>query len=234
MKPISKLLTLFFSITMVLSCSEAAPDVSQTATIKVINIVNEIPSVLVKVGENSINYETTTSKVDFNTVENFSIEAHISKEVTIVKASDTIHPIYMELLDLKPGIHSLYLSGKLGEEETLLLEDDVKQFTDSVVGIRFINLSKTLGPLDVSFIGETENMVLGLEFQSATDYIEFPAREEGTRYIFDFKNASGTVIQRASVTPLETGNISVKKNLTLVITTRENGTQYRITRVNNY
>ncbi|MDO5968734.1 hypothetical protein Q4Q35_02855 [Flavivirga aquimarina] len=241
MKPIFKFLAIFFSMGLFLSCShEDDQDFPRAATIKVVNLIRDIDHVIVKIGDNPINYAGVSAgaRVNFESFKNFSMEEGLNREVFIVAESDTLHSLYSNTLNLK-GIHSLYFSGTSEAVETLLLEDTVKQFTDSIVGIRFLNLSKTSGPVDIMIAGEPSNIVSALEYESVTDYIEFPAKKADGSYTFEFKNAAGNSIANIIVDPLDANNRSTKKNLTLVISEFKlpigNGLLFhKITRVNNY
>ncbi|MGJ8734784.1 MAG: hypothetical protein ACSHW4_16630, partial [Cellulophaga sp.] len=175
------------------------------------------------------------NKVSLNAYENFSIDADTERSVEIVPESDTLNTIYSELLSLK-GIHSLYLLGDSENVESLLLEDNVKQFTDSIVGIRFINLSNVSGAIDIGVAGETAHVISGLDYKSYTDYIEFPAKAVDGSYAFEFKDASGNVLKSVTFNPLDEENVSVKKNLTLALTESvlPFGVLYRVTQINNY
>ncbi|MDO5989530.1 hypothetical protein Q4Q39_19165 [Flavivirga amylovorans] len=229
MKPIFNLLLLVVTLIM-LSCSE--DDIfTRATTIKVVNLINGADNVIVKIENNLINYATTKAKVSFDDYRNFSFEASINRQLEIVKQSDTLNPIYSESLHLK-GIHSLYLYGALENEEWLLIEDKPKQITDSLVGIRFINLSKTSGLVNINITGETATVVSGLNQEVETDYIEFPAKEVDGSYIFEFKDGSGNMLNSITVDPLQKFNVSSKKNLTLVM--YDFGTSQKVARVNSY
>ncbi|WP_303318437.1 hypothetical protein Q4Q34_03780 [Flavivirga abyssicola] len=242
MKSIFKLVIVFFFTSIALSCSEEDNDITQLATIKVINIINGVPRVIVKTGTNPIQYATTEAKIDFNAFSNFTVKASINSEVEVVSESDTLNPIYSESLNLKPGIHSLYLYGFSGSEEGLLIEDNVKQFTDSLVGVRFVNLSKTAGPIDIEVPEENTISVSGLDFQSASDYIAFPAKKADGSYTFEFRGLSGNLLSRFTLDPLDMDNInkdvSTKKNLTLVLRELDFGFPFgvrnTVIRINNY
>ncbi|AOW18153.1 hypothetical protein LPB03_12120 [Polaribacter vadi] len=218
-----------------LYCSDDS-NFHKTATIKVVNLINGVDNVIVKNGSYPINYATTEAKVGFDEFRNFFIEESISNQVEVVTENDTLNPIYSESLNLK-GIHSLYLSGTFGDEEVLLVGDNFKQFTDSVVGVRFINLSKSSGPIDISIDRQNSNVISGLIYRTISDYIEFPAKKVDGSYTFEFMDNLGNVsITNFTINPLDKNDVSVKKNLTLVITERElfGGLRYRFTRFNNY
>lgn len=223
MQPVLKFLTLGVISGIFLSCSEDADNFTEVTTIKVINLINDVPSVIVKTGDGPINYALVEEKIDFDASKNFTFQANINRAIEVVKESDTLNPIYSESLNLKPVIHSLYFSGFSDDYEHLLVEDHVKQFTDSLVGIRFMNFSKNEGPIDISISGETSNIVSGLDFKAASDFIEFPAKAADGGYNFEFRDALDGV-SYFTLDPLDIENIgeikrdvSVKKNVTLVL-----------------
>ena len=225
-----RLLVLCLSITMFISCTGDGDDFSSVVTLKVVNLIDGADNLIVKIGENPIDYATTKAKVPFEGVKNFPI----------VIANDTLTPVYSEFLNIR-GINSLYLYGTLEDQSNLLIRDLPKQITDSLVGVRFLNLSKVSGPIDISIEGETETIISGLEYQSGSDYIEFPAKAINGSYRFKCIDTAGNITFRSTtsietVDPLDEDDVSVMNNITLVITEREfaSSTFYNIRRVNNY
>ncbi|MEP1487436.1 MAG: hypothetical protein ABJK28_03300 [Algibacter sp.] len=216
------------------SCS--GEDIFSTATtIKVVNLIKGEDDIIIKIGDTPINYTTTEAKVAFEGYRNVSILEGVNKKIKIVKKSDTISPIYSEILNLK-DIHSLYVFGNKNESDAFLIEDQLKQYTDSIVGVRFINVSKLAGPIAVNIVGGS-TVITGLDQESATDFIEFPATAADGSYTFEFKDTSGNLLNTVTLDPLENRNIAAKKNLTFAIydfQINDFVTFQRIFRVNSY
>ncbi|WP_158655164.1 hypothetical protein [Flavivirga eckloniae] len=202
---------------MFISCSENDNDFVKAATVKVVNLMSgeDSDSLLVKLGSNPINYATTKAVVTFEQPENFSIAQNVTTQLEIVSLSDTLTSIFSESLNLE-GIHSLFFIGDRDASNTLLIEDKPKQFTDSLVGVRFVNLSQLAGSITINVAGG-ESIVTGLDQNSATDFIEFPAKVQDESYVFESRNATGELLSSFTLNPTESNNVSVKKNLTLVI-----------------
>ncbi len=236
MKPISKLIVVITSIVACISCSKEDGDSSRPTTIKVVNLINGTGNVIVKTGDNPINYATTRARVAFDDFKNFSIPEHSNTRLDIVKETDTINPIYSESLSLK-GIHSLYLLGDQDEQQVFFIEDNPRSFTDSIMGVRFINLSKVSGAIAVNIAGEVNPLLIGLDLESATDYMEFPVRESDGVYLFEFRDVSGNLLSNITIDPLERRNRSIKHNLSLVVYDQvlsPVSTFQRVSRINNY
>lgn len=236
MKSIAKLFTLFFSILILMACSEDDNDFPKVASVKVVNAINGVSSVIVKIGDNPITYSTTASKVGFGASKVYGLEAGTQSELQIVPESDSLDIIYSELLNLGPSSHSLYLIGIAGSEENLLVTDDFKQFTDSIVGVRFVNLSPNSSSLNIGISGEATNTVSGLGYKDITDYLEFPAKAIDGPYAFEFKDAAGNILSTYSLNlfpPGFTVTPATKRNLTLAVIGLDD-TELSITRVNNY
>ena len=217
MKSIFKLLTVFFAILILVACNEDDNDFTRGATIKVLNAINNVPAVIIKSGDNPITYSTTASKVAFGASKKYTFEANKEREFRIVPESDSLNIIYSELLNLSTGSYSLYLIGSSASEESILLADDFKQFTDSIVGVRFVNLSPNASLLNIGITGEANNTISGLGYKGISGYLEFPAKTADGSYTFEFKDSAGNVLATSTVNPLQNRNVSTKRNLTLAV-----------------
>ncbi len=248
MKSISKLFVLSFFGLLLSSCETDDNDFARAVSIKVVNLIEEEDHVMVKIGDGTINYANilsnseSTAKVAFGDFGNFSFSEREPIRFEVVKESDTLTPIFSEILDIE-GIRSLYMVGTSEEMDAVFIEDNPKQFNEDALGIRFINLSKDVsGPLNIKNNTTGAIIASDLVYQSATDFIEFPVNETDGALMLEFEDSTGTISNAAqlSLDPYDEDDPAVRKNLTLVITEIEVGgifgttVAYKFTRVNSY
>ncbi len=211
---------------------------NELATIKVINgIVNEDVKLRMN-GRLNSSGATQNSNQD-NTVyyggDAFFYADAKPLSVDFLKASDESVLASQTFNIRNGGIYSLILGGIFPNVETTLIDDtdipivDVSitpADADSVIFVRFINLSPDTQPLDIRIAGASTNEVSGLAYQSHSSFKAFPARN--ARFIdtfgYDMLNfeviENGIVIQTYSMFVFEPANRF--KNVALVITGRKN------------
>ncbi len=234
MKLMTKLFILCISMGIIASCSDDDEnDFLMPASLKVVNAINGEPSVIVNTAGDSIVYATTRATVGFGASRRLTIPTNRTQELEIVSAADTLDIIYNEVLELQPSIYTLFLVGEDGSEENLFVEDDFKQFTDSIVGVRFAHLSPNGSTLNVSVVDGSGNTTENLGYKGVTEYFEFPAKNGDGPYTFEFKDAGGNVLTTSIVDPLQNRNVSSTRNLTLAIIGLDD-TALSVARINNY
>src|SRR6185437_14866206 len=92
-------------------------------------------------------YNQITTSVAYGNNSVFAVLANQSVPLNIVLNADSTKLIYNSTLDLSNGsISSLYLAGKLGAVDTILIQDFIPYHGDSSCGVRFINLSPNSNP----------------------------------------------------------------------------------------
>jgi len=144
-----------------------------------------------------------------------------SKEqpVLIYKIPDTNvndKPIYKMSLDL--GAHeasTLFLFGTLSQPEMLLVNKmpPFHALTDSVMGLRLINLSPDKRPVNVKISGNgTEKTVNNLAYKQVTDYLTVNASSATMDVLIEFYDqASGSLLTRYILKDIGTTNAEINK-----------------------
>ena len=227
MKSKLKSLIVFFIIVTLLSCSDDDGNFARVASLKVVHAVNDLSSVIVNSAGDSISYSTSNSKVSFGSNRRYGITTDREQELIIVPESDTLNIIYQDILELEPAGYSLFLIGSAGNEDNLLVQDNFRQIQDSVVGVRFINLSPGASALNIGLSGVTSNEVTGLGYKNLTEYFEFPATSADGPYAFEFKDDAGNVLTTFNLTPI------AKRNLTLAVVGPDN-LALSVSQINNF
>lgn len=135
---------------------------------------------------------------------------------TLYQMSDTMNGVYYGFLDLEPaGIYSLFLCGQAPQSgkidmDTLFINDNPPYYSasDSVTGVRFVNLSFGSNPISVNIQGmQSQPIVKSLAYKSLTGFTAFPATATNPvtkKYIFEFRDASsGTLITTYSYSSIQ-------------------------------
>jgi len=117
-----------------------------------------------------------------------------TNSISFIQATDTTHSLFAGTLNLQTnGVYSLYLTGTTAQPDTLFFQEQlpVYKVTDSVAGIRFVNLSPGSTPVSVNIKGQTNGSeVSSLSYKGRTAFKAYQADHNIASYIFEFRNAS--------------------------------------------
>jgi hypothetical protein len=191
---------------MILSCTKEKT-FSGTASLTLVNAVpNSTPSLVTNFsGTDPITYSSAL-KVEYSkSAPNLSYTGE--QRLAIYKYPDTnAHnaPLYDLTLDLQPGtIYSLFLTGTLSSPDTMFTIDTppYHPFSDSTLGIRFVNLSVGGAPVSVNLVGRANGSeVSGLSYKNITGFAKYSATAAVSKYTFEFRNtATGVLISSIDV-----------------------------------
>jgi hypothetical protein len=111
----------------------------------------------------------------------------------------TSKPVYNLSLEVPVNtIHTLFLMGTPQEPEQLYTTDQLPYHApaDSVIGIRFVNISRGTAPVSVNLVGQANGSeVQSLSYKGATSFKNYPAGLAISSYKFEFRDqASGTLL----------------------------------------
>lgn len=132
----------------------------------------------------------------------FIVPSDRSTVMQVAPVSDTTKIWYDNTSQLKSGkVYTLYLSGTPGDVKSLLHEEtgfpkpiirDVIKPTptaDSIVNIRFINLSTSISKVDIKLV-DGENVIDNLSYQQFTDFKTYPVTTGHDYYRFEVRRSS--------------------------------------------
>jgi hypothetical protein len=120
----------------------------------------------------------------------------------VVQMDDTLNvgpksgnTLFYNILDLQPGsIHSLFLTGADTSSPDFLLTTDSIPFyesEDSVVGIRFVNLSTGSSPISVNLEGSSNGSeVTSLPYKGITSFKQYANNSTTQDYLFVVRDVS--------------------------------------------
>jgi hypothetical protein len=230
-------------LTLNLSCSkssyvvDAAPNSALTAVNAVIGsnpvIVNFTNNIPVQT------YYSTTQRISYGSSYEYSIVSN-STPVTVFQTTDTLHPEFQGTLQFQPNlIYSLFLSGVYNSQnqpDTLLTVDNPPYYpaSDSMTGVRFVNLSPGSNPIAVNIKGNANGSeVSNLAYKAITSFKAYPATSKITQYIFEIRDATSGVL----LTSYSYNKLARFKNVTVVLSGMNGGAGSNAIRtflVNNY
>lgn len=132
-------------------------------------------------------------------------------------------PLYNLVLDLPVGsIRTLFLAGTLTSPDTLFTTDALPYhpFSDSSLGIRFVNLSAGSNPISVNINGNASGSeVASLSYKSITGFKNYAAPATVSHYNFEFRDAAtGALLGNLDVTGINnsaSNNVRRYRNFTI-------------------
>jgi hypothetical protein len=150
--------------------------------------------------------------------------AQTGQQVTVANATAPTTYIFNQSPAYSNGLYSLFIAGDSTTTEAILIDDNNRPFipndiiykcTDSVVNVRFINLSPNSVPVKVKINGAAANLVDNLPYKGISTWMTFNAIASSTNYSLQIRDAATDALI-ASYT--FTANATKRfKNVTLMI-----------------
>jgi len=91
------------------------------------------------------------------------------------------------------GNYSLFLTGTSlsAIDNVLIKETYTRMYTDSVCGVRFINLAPGSNPISVNLKGSSNGSeVPSLAYKAYSDFVKYAAKSVNATYVFEFRDAA--------------------------------------------
>lgn len=219
------LVLLAFSLTVLLSCSKGSDNnknIPSVGTINVINAITDIPSVKVRLSGRPVSYNLATQLV-YGAGKLYAVTSGDGSAV-VVNSNDTTKVLFNRSFQINPKVYSLYISGSAAAIDTMLREEVNLPFinqskaplsADSVVNVRFVNLSANSPALKIKLATETNNEVNNLPYKSIGPWKGYPDKVKETFYNFEIRNATTDVLITTYI--FKTNPANRFKNIMLVI-----------------
>jgi hypothetical protein len=91
------------------------------------------------------------------------------------------------------GIYSFFLAGDTTKPDTLFVKDEIPSYSDSSVGVRFVNLSSNSSAISVNVLGfpSSQGGVNNLAYRGISRFIQFSASSNASpdqSYVFEIRN----------------------------------------------
>ena len=227
---------LFFLVMAILFVACDEDNAQFPATLNVFHgLVRDAPALHVDYFEQDFPLSNNPA-LEFGEADRLTLPTNTERNIFFISAEDTLTQVYQETVSFQPGeIHSLFLTGDLSSAQGVLVRDAPLALKDSLIGVRFVNLSPDSGPVSIGIAGVIDPIEVNLGYQEASSYLPLPASAAIGAYTFEFKAADGTILGTSTTDLLpDTGQIRVFKNMTfLLIGLRDNGT-LEVSRMDNF
>ena len=226
----STIIALLLSFNLLSACRKQAPETNEAATLTVVNTIVEGQPLKLNTNNQVIN-NNVSANVGLLPGEN---------NIYAFPINDSLHPYYTSSkFGVQGGdIYTLFLCGSVTNPEGILLKESIARYSDSIMGVRFINLSP--GSPAVNLVLSTSPSILeftNIQYKQATEFRTYPTTKIKNTYTFQVKRAdNGALISSITLTgtSLATG-LPRFKTITIVLRGLVGGTPSAgITRVNHY
>ncbi len=199
MKNIKYYAIALFLVVAFLSCKKEKQVAQPLSSLNVVNTVVNISKIQVNYFGSAVVYGTYLANINYGANAQYSIPVG-SDPITIVAATDTIHPVFNQSINtVAGGIYSLFLCGQSSAVEGVVLQDNIPAVQDSSAGVRFVNLSPNSQPVTINLQGNLATQIefSGLAYKQVANFKIYPATYKyGTKYTFEIRDAAtGTILK---------------------------------------
>ncbi len=188
---------LIISVLSITACKKDKSDKLQITTFSVVNAAVDMPAIKVNVGGVAMNY-ASAPQIAYGTAAMY-YAPRASTLVKILSTADTVNPLVNSSIDFKSGVYSVYLVGQLPTIETIIKEETNFPFirqditppsSDSVVNVRFVNLSPNSVPVKIKVASAATNEIDNLPYKGISDFKIYTAKLTTTTYSFQIRDAA--------------------------------------------
>jgi len=218
------------------SCKKS-DTISAPAAVNIVHAITNGKPIIPVFSSDPIQYYFAASNISYGATAVY-YPASGFQPLYVVKSTDTISRIYSGEVELEESkIYSLFFAGDTSKPESVLVQDEIPAYSDSIAGVRLINLSPASAPIKVNIKGNPASKAefSNIGYKQISDFKPFTATTAitGNRYIFEIRNQAND-----SLLLTYTWNYVRYKNNTLVFSGAVNATgkpaSLKILSVNNY
>lgn len=172
---------LILGTSILCSCKKTLPKNSSIASLTIVNAVVSGP--ILRLGSNTTNITNNSAWPLALTNE--------KNELYLWPLGDSLHPYYtnskLEMEDR--AMYSLYIGGTRTTVESILVKENFTDYTDSICGIRFVNLSPNSKGLNITLSTSPNiNEITNLEYKQISDFKIYPGKASNIFYTFQVRN----------------------------------------------
>ena len=216
---------ILFCIASCLSCKKQQMAPAAAATINIVNAAIDLTAVKINPTGETISYKNTTDQVGYSAGKLYYAQVGVHG-FEIVNSADTTKRIFNGNLDFESTIYTMYLVGQSPNIDTILRKESnlpfiktdvtVPKSMDSVVYVRFVNLSPNSPTLKINIKNNTLNETDNLTFKSIGSWKSYQNKNvAATSYVFEIRDVTTNVI--LSTYTFSANATNRFKNVTLVI-----------------
>jgi hypothetical protein len=201
------------------SCKKDINIVSSIASLTVINASTDNPSIVGMISDTIVPFYLNLAPISYQSFAEYGYPAG-NVPLILVSAADTTQVLFQGKFNLQAGgTYSFYVVGKFKALDTLFMQDKIINYSDSLAGVRFINLLPGSRSVSINLQSNlpTQTEFANLSYKQITPFETYPDTSCITSYNFEVRDqTSGNLLTTFS------WNFTVHKNNTLVISGSEN------------
>jgi hypothetical protein len=178
------------------SCKKGVQEAPTSYTMVIVNSAIGLSAVQVNpTGNSKITY-STTPQVTFGARGIYYVNT--GEPISIVATSDTTISLIKRSFDFTSGWYSMFITGQSPALDTIIkaetdlpfIRNDITNPTsDSIVNVRFINLSPNSVPVKIKIASSTGNEVNSLPYKSISAWKAYTALAATTNYSLQIRDA---------------------------------------------
>lgn len=172
-------------------CKKDEVPTFELTSVNIIHAVVNASAIKVNPTGSNIIYSSYTDSIKFGAAKVYSLKAGTENPVTIVTTADTTKPLFTATLPTGRGeMYSLFLAGQYPKADTVWVRDELSNYKDSLIGVRFINLSPNSTGLKINIKGNTTQYeATDLGYKQITTFKQYAAKSANTNYQFEVRDA---------------------------------------------
>lgn len=206
MKKLTYILLAGLAILSIASCNKTNTDFQPTASLMMVNTV--VGGATLTLGTSAITVANNASVL----APIYAGQTPVSLATAATATVPSVSYYNQTIPTVNSGNYSLFLAGASPSAvDAVLITENYKNYTDSLCGVRFINLAPGSNPVSVNIKGSANGSeASSLAYKAYTDFKQYPAKKVNTSYIFEIRNAStGTLITSYTMTTLGFLNVTI-------------------------
>lgn len=192
----SALILSLFATACLSGCKKSTVSLSPLASLNIINASVNLGAVKTNFTDLKGLYASITTTTAYGANTAFGANAEVPVPVTIVPTADTTKIAFTgQFTFVNGGIYSLYLAGQSTAVDTVFVKENIPSYTDSMYGVRFINLSYNSTPIKVTR-STTPSVIefTDMAYKQASDFRNYPAKVSAATDTFQIRNAATNAI----------------------------------------
>jgi Domain of unknown function (DUF4397) len=177
------------SATMIFgSCSKTANPASP-ASIVVVNAIPDANSLYFLFSKDAPMYFQSAQSIGYGGGAIYTPQAG-ERSLYVIQSTDTTKSIFTGSLNLTTGgIYSLFFSGDTTRPDTLLVQDNIRNYNNDSAGVRFVNLSIGGKSLSINIEGGTPGDIASLSYKGVSGFKTFSSDINGPgAYNFEIRD----------------------------------------------
>jgi hypothetical protein len=194
-------LSIIFLLTglMLASCKKYEFTVDNVSDIQIVNTVMNAGPIKAKSYNNNV-FWSSIPGINYGAGGFvYSERTTTTTPIIIIRTADTTTNLLNLSYNLPGKLYTLYLSGKFPNLDTMIKEetdfpfisqDRIPPVSDSVINLRFTNLSPNSTSLNIKIQGNSANEAAALGYKSITNFKAYEAKVANSSYKFEIRDAS--------------------------------------------